>query len=92
MSVVALAENLFVLFVGLELASFSTYILVAFNKESKAGSESGMKYFIVGSAASGVGLYGLSFFIYGQAVYKSISLQKHGQELDKKPFHLLPWA
>ena len=60
MSVVALAENLFVLFVGLELASFSTYILVAFNKESKAGSESGMKYFIVGSAASGVGLYGLS--------------------------------
>lgn len=60
MSFVALAENLFVLFIGLELASFSTYILVAFNKESKAGSESGMKYFIVGSAASGVGLYGLS--------------------------------
>ena len=60
MSTVALAENLFVLFVGLELASFSSYVLVAFNKESKAGSEGGMKYFIVGSASSGVGLYGLS--------------------------------
>ncbi len=60
MSIVALAQDLFVLFIGLELASFSTYVLVAFFKESKAGTEAGMKYFIVGSVASGVGLYGLS--------------------------------
>ena len=60
MSVVALAQDLFVLFVGLELASFSSYVLVAFHKESKAGVEGGMKYFIVGSVASGVGLYGMS--------------------------------
>ena len=60
MCMVALAQDLFVLFVGLELASLSTYILVAFHKESKAGAESGVKYFIVGSVASGVGLYGLS--------------------------------
>ena len=60
MSVVALAQDLFVLFIGLELASFSTYVLVAFYKESKVGTEAGMKYFIVGSVASGVGLYGLS--------------------------------
>ena len=52
MSVVALAQDLFVLFIGLELASFSTYVLVAFMKESKVGAESGMKYFIVGSVAS----------------------------------------
>ena len=60
MSVVALAQDLFLLFIGLELASFSTYVLVAFMKETKEGSEAGMKYFIVGSVASGVGLYGLS--------------------------------
>ena len=60
MSVVALAQDMFVLFVGLELASFSTYILVAFHKETRAGSEGGAKYFIVGSVASAVGLYGLS--------------------------------
>ena len=60
MSVVALAQDLFVLFIGLELASFSTYVLVAFYKEAKVGTEAGMKYFIVGSVASGVGLYGLS--------------------------------
>ena len=60
MSVVALAQNMFVLFIGLELASFSTYVLVAFHKETRAGSEGGAKYFIVGSVASAVGLYGLS--------------------------------
>ena len=60
MSVVALAQDLFLLFIGLELASFSTYVLVSFMKESKEGTEAGMKYFIVGSVASGVALYGLS--------------------------------
>ena len=60
MSIVALAQDLFMLFIGLELASFSTYVLVAFIKESREGTEAGMKYFIVGSVASGVGLYGLS--------------------------------
>mgnify|MGYP001276416416 FL=1 len=60
MSVVALAQDMFILFVGLELASFSTYILVAFHKETRAGSEGGAKYFIVGSVASAVGLYGMS--------------------------------
>ena len=60
MSIVALAQDLFLLFIGLELASFSTYVLVSFMKESKEGTEAGMKYFIVGSVASGVGLYGLS--------------------------------
>ena len=60
MAVVALAQDMFVLFLGLELASFSSYVLVAFHKESKEGTEGGMKYFIVGSVASGVGLYGLS--------------------------------
>ena len=60
MCVVALAQDLFVLFVGLELASLATYVLVGFHKESKTGAESGVKYFIVGSVASGIGLYGLS--------------------------------
>ena len=60
MCMVALAQDLFVLFVALELASLATYVLVGFHKESKAGAESGVKYFIVGSVASGVGLYGLS--------------------------------
>jgi NADH-quinone oxidoreductase subunit N len=60
MSVVALASDLFVLFIGLELASLSSYVLVAFMKETDEAPEAGMKYFIVGSVASAIGLYGIS--------------------------------
>ena len=60
MTIVAMSMNLFVLFVGLELASLSIYVLVAFHKESKAGSEAGVKYFITGAISSAVGLYGMS--------------------------------
>lgn len=60
MSVVALSTNLFLLFVGLELASLASYVLIAFLKETKTGPEAGLKYFIVGSVASAIGLYGLS--------------------------------
>ena len=44
----------------IELASLSTYVLVAFHKEEEVGGEAGVKYFIVGSAASAVGIYGMS--------------------------------
>ena len=60
MSLMAMATNLFMLFVCLELASLSSYILVAFHKEIDVGGEAGMKYFIVGSVVSAVGIYGMS--------------------------------
>ena len=60
MSTVAISANLFMLFVGLELASMASYVLIAFNKETQTGPEAGVKYFIVGSVASAIGLYGIS--------------------------------
>ena len=60
MTIVAMSMNLFVLFVGLELASLPIYVLVAFHKESKASSEAGVKYFITGAISSAIGLYGMS--------------------------------
>jgi len=60
MSLMAMATNLFMLFVCLELASLSSYILVAFHKEIDVGGEAGTKYFIVGSVVSAVGIYGMS--------------------------------
>ena len=60
MSLMAMSTNLFMLVVCIELASLSTYVLVAFHKEEEVGGEAGAKYFIVGSAASAVGIYGMS--------------------------------
>jgi NADH-quinone oxidoreductase subunit N len=60
MSLMAKSTHLFMLFVCLELASLSSYVLVGFHKETKAGGEAGTKYFIVGSVASAIGIYGMS--------------------------------
>ena len=60
MSLMAMATNLFMLFVCLELASLSSYVLVAFHKEADVGGEAGMKYFMVGSVVSAIGIYGMS--------------------------------
>jgi len=58
------ANSLVMIYLGLELISLSSYALVAFDRESKMGSEAAMKYFVLGSMASGMLLYGMSM-IYG---------------------------
>ena len=49
---------------GLELLSLSLYALVAVDRDSPVASEAAMKYFVLGSLASGMLLYGISM-IYG---------------------------
>lgn len=56
--------NLMALFVGLELSSLAIYILCAAGRENVLSSEAGLKYFILGSLASGLLLYGISL-VYG---------------------------
>ncbi len=58
------ANSLVTVYLGLELISLPSYALVAFNRDSKQGSESAMKYFVLGSMASGMLLYGMSM-VYG---------------------------
>lgn len=58
------ANNLVMIYLGLELISLSSYALVAFDRDSRLGSEAAMKYFVLGSMASGMLLYGMSM-IYG---------------------------
>jgi NADH-quinone oxidoreductase subunit N len=72
------ANNLVMVYLGLELISLSSYALVAFDRESPRASEAAMKYFVLGSMASGMLLYGMSM-IYGatgtmdlQAIAESI--------------------
>ena len=58
------ANSLVMIYLGLELTSLSSYALVAFDRDSRLGSEAAMKYFVLGSMASGMLLYGMSM-IYG---------------------------
>ncbi|MCR6662119.1 MAG: NADH-quinone oxidoreductase subunit NuoN [Luteimonas sp.] len=58
------AGNLTMVYVGLELLALCSYALVVTDRESPLASESGMKYFVLGSLASGMLLYGMSL-VYG---------------------------
>ena len=64
MMVVAMSMDLITLFVGLEVASISTFALVAFRKKDKRGAEAATKYFIIGGLSSALSLYGISL-LYG---------------------------
>jgi NADH-quinone oxidoreductase subunit N len=58
------AANLITLYLGLELLSLCLYAMVAFDRDSGIAAESAIKYFVLGSMASGTLLYGMSI-VYG---------------------------
>jgi NADH-quinone oxidoreductase subunit N len=64
MMVMISASHLLTIYLGLELLSLSLYALVAIDRDSARATEAAMKYFILGSLASGLLLYGMSM-VYG---------------------------
>jgi NADH-quinone oxidoreductase subunit N len=58
------ANDLLALYLGLELASLSMYVLAAFDRDGLRSQEAGMKYFVLGAVASGMLLFGCSL-VYG---------------------------
>ncbi|MDP9015127.1 MAG: NADH-quinone oxidoreductase subunit NuoN [Pseudomonadota bacterium] len=58
------AASLITLYLGLELMSLCLYAMVAFDRDSGIAAESAIKYFVLGSMASGTLLYGMSI-LYG---------------------------
>ncbi len=64
MMVMASANDLITLYIGLELMSISFIILTAFEKKSIKSTEAGTKYVLLNAMSSAMLLYGMSF-IYG---------------------------
>ena len=58
------ANSLVTLYLGVELLALSLYAMVAFNRDSAVSAEAAIKYFVLGSIASGALLYGMSM-VYG---------------------------
>lgn len=61
MDLMSSAVELVLIFIALEISSISTYILAGFRRRSAIGSESSVKYFLLGSFAT-------AFFLYGVAL------------------------
>ncbi len=81
MMVMVSAHSLLSVYLGLELLSLSLYALVATDRDSPVASEAAMKYFVLGSLASGMLLYGISM-IYGAT--GSVDLQVVADAVSKQ--------
>ncbi len=64
MGILAGANELVTAFIGLEMSSISSYVLVGFRRRAAASNEASMKYFLLGSFATAFFLYGIAM-VYG---------------------------
>ena len=60
MGVMAGAQELLTVFVGLEISSISSYILASYRRDAPRSNEAAMKYFLLGSFATAFFLYGIA--------------------------------
>jgi NADH-quinone oxidoreductase subunit N len=82
MMVMATGRELVTIFLGLELLSMSLYILAGFYRKDTLSNEAALKYFVLGSFATGILLFGMSY-IYGVA--GTTHLQAIGDILSAHP-------
>ncbi|MBI4459939.1 MAG: NADH-quinone oxidoreductase subunit N [Acidobacteria bacterium] len=64
MGLMSSANDLVLSFIGLEISSLASYVLVGFRRGVAASSESALKYFLLGSFATAFFLYGIAL-LYG---------------------------
>ena len=58
---VAGANDLLLLFMGIELASIPTYVMVSMSRPLPAAQEAGVKYFFLGAMSAAIMLFGFSY-------------------------------
>ena len=91
---VAGADDLILLFLGIELASLPTYIMVSISRPIPAAQEAGVKYFFLGAMSAAVMLFGFSY-LYGTTGLTTISeittLLRSAQGPGLGPMQLTSW-
>ena len=67
------AKSLFMIFLGLEVMSVCFYVLAGVNRKKEKAIEASLKYFLLGSFATGFLVYGIAL-IYGSTHTTSIDV------------------
>jgi NADH-quinone oxidoreductase subunit N len=62
--VMVTANDLIMIFIGLEISSIATYVLAGYLRNDRRNNEAALKYFLLGSFATGFFLYGVAI-VYG---------------------------
>lgn len=85
LTLMASAVELVTIYLAMELASYSLYILIPLRAGSKQAAEAGIKYILYGAAATALALYGLSWIIAGQQTTYIAELAGRDWSLDGNP-------
>ncbi len=89
--IISAAQDLLVIFVGLELLSLGLYILTAFAKKSEKSAEAAMKYYLFGGMSAAFLLFGFSYF-YGLTGTTSLAgIQEAVFRSGPNPLFYLAW-
>ena len=64
-ALMASTPHLVMMFLGLEIGSISLYVLAGFNRTEAASEEAAIKYFLLGSFASAIFIYGVALLFAG---------------------------
>jgi NADH-quinone oxidoreductase subunit N len=74
-SIMVASNNLVMLFLGLEVGSIALYVLAGFTRENIRSDEAAMKYFLLGSFASAIFIYGVALLYAGTGQFEITGLR-----------------
>lgn len=74
-SIMVAANNLVMLFLGLEVGSIALYVLAGFTRERVESDEAAMKYFLLGSFASAIFIYGVALLYAGTGQLEVLAMR-----------------
>jgi NADH-quinone oxidoreductase subunit N len=77
----ASTPQLVMMFLGLEIGSISLYVLAGFSRQEPRSEEAAIKYFLLGSFASAIFVYGVALVFAGTG---SLDLLEQGDLLDRE--------
>jgi NADH-quinone oxidoreductase subunit N len=90
----ASAADLLILYLGLELMILCSYVLVGITRDRPASNEAAIKYFLLGSFASALLLYGIAliFGVTGATDFAAIASAMSERSLGQHPLMLVGLA
>jgi NADH-quinone oxidoreductase subunit N len=74
-SLMVAANNLVMMFLGLEVGSISLYVLAGLARERRESEEAAIKYFLLGSFASAIFVYGVALIYAGTGQFEIVGIR-----------------
>ena len=74
-SIMVAANNLVMVFLGLEVGSIALYVLAGMTRSSIFSDEAAMKYFLLGSFASAIFIYGVALIYAGTGQFEILAIR-----------------